>query len=67
MQGFAEKGVTPLKFSEAILKELQLVTQQVLAEEAGKDEDFARIWMSQKKFQRTYSHWKNYAYLPRDF
>ena len=67
MQGFAEKGVTPVKFSEEILRELQLVTQQVLAEEAEKDEDFARIWMSQKKFQQTYSHWKNHAYLPRDF
>ncbi len=67
MQGFAEKGVTPVKFPDAILKELQIVTNGVLNEEADKDEDFARIWSSQKKFQARYAHWKQNAYLRRDF
>jgi len=67
MQGFPAKGVTPVKFSNEILKELQKITLEVLAEEAEKNEDFARIWASQKKFLQTYSHWKSYAYLPRDF
>ncbi|MBV1876345.1 MAG: TRAP transporter substrate-binding protein [Pseudomonadales bacterium] len=67
MQGFAAKGVTSMQFSDEILKQLKVVTQEVLAEEADNDEDFARIWASQKKFQATYRHWKNKAYLPRDF
>jgi TRAP-type mannitol/chloroaromatic compound transport system substrate-binding protein len=67
MQGFPDKGVTPVKFTREILKELQKITNEVLAEEAGKDEDFARIWASQKKFRATYAHWKSHAYLPRDF
>lgn len=67
MQGFAEKGVTTVKFPDEILKELQSVTGEVLAEEAEKDEDFARIWHSQKAFQARYQHWKRNAYLRRDF
>lgn len=67
MQGFAEKGVTPAKFSLEILKELETITAQVLQQEADKDPDFARIWASQKAFQKTYQHWKSNAYLPRDF
>jgi len=67
MQAFPAKGVTPVKFSKEILKQLQLVTNEVLEEEAEHDADFARIWSSQKKFQQTYRQWKSYAYLPRDF
>ena len=67
MQGFPAKGVTPVKFSYEILKQLQKVTNVVLKEEADKDPDFARIWQSQKKFQATYRNWKSFAYLPRDF
>ncbi len=67
MAGFDDKGVTPVKFPKAVLKQLQTVTRDVLAEEAEKDSDFARIWASQKKFQETYKHWKSHAYLPRDF
>ena len=67
MKGFPGKGVTPVKFSRQILKELQKITEEVLTEEAQKDEDFARIWASQKKFLATYANWKSYAYLPRDF
>ncbi len=67
MQGFAAKGVTPMKFPIEILRELEAVTQQVLAEEAKNDPDFDRIWTSQKAFRKTYKHWKSHAYLPRDF
>lgn len=67
MQGFADKGVTPVKFPLEILQELKAVTEDVLAEEAANDPDFARIWASQKRFQANYQHWKRNAYLPRDF
>ena len=67
LKGFPAKGVTAVKFDINILKELQKVTELVLQEEADKDEDFRRIWDSQKQFMETYSLWKDYAYLPRDF
>jgi len=67
MQGFAAKGVTTVKFPEAILRELKVVTEDVLRVEAESDEDFARIWASQKRFQASYQHWKRNAYLDRDF
>lgn len=67
LKGFPSKGVTAVKFSIKILKELQKVTELVLQEEADKDEGFRRIWDSQKRFMQTYKIWKDHAYLPRDF
>ena len=67
MSGFKDKGVTPKKLPLTILKQLQSVTTKVLEQEAAKDEDFARIWASQKTFMAKYKIWKDHAYLPRDF
>ena len=67
MSGFKDKGVTPKKLSLTILKQLQSVTTKVLEQETAKDEDFARIWASQKTFMAKYKIWKDHAYLPRDF
>ncbi len=67
IKGFPDKGVTAVKLDHAILKELQQVTEIVLQEEADKDEDFRRIWASQKRFRQTYQLWKDHGYLPRDF
>lgn len=67
MSGFPEKGVSPRKLPEPVLRELLKVTNEVLAEEAAKDEMFAKIWESQKGFREQYSLWKEYGYLPRNF
>ncbi|PDH39233.1 MAG: C4-dicarboxylate ABC transporter [OM182 bacterium MED-G24] len=67
LQGFPAKGVSPRKLSVEILEQLAAVTEQVLIEEAANDEDFDRIWESQKRFLRSYRVWKDHAYLPRDF
>ncbi len=67
MAGYAAKGVTPVKFSPEVLKQLQEVTLAVLEEEAAADEWFRKIWESQKRFMTRYRMWKAYAYLPRDF
>ncbi len=67
MTAFPSRGVTPSKLSREILKELQRISGEVLQEEADKDEDFRRIWASQKRFMDTYRVWKEHAYLPRDF
>jgi TRAP-type mannitol/chloroaromatic compound transport system substrate-binding protein len=50
-----------------LLRELERITEAVMAEEAAKNEHFARIYESQKAFKEDYSHWKSRAYLPRDF
>ena len=65
--GFPEIGVTAGKLPDALLRELRAVTEQVLAEEAAKDADFAAILESQESFRADYAHWKKLAYLPRDF
>ncbi|MEX2326877.1 MAG: TRAP transporter substrate-binding protein [Pseudomonadales bacterium] len=67
ISGFPAKGVTPVRFSHKILKELQAITEEVLAEEAEKDEFFRRIHTSQTRFMEEYRPWKDHAYLPRDF
>lgn len=65
--GFAEVGVEARTLPKAVLRELQRVTESVLAEEAAKDADFAAILESQRQFRGDYAHWKSRAYLPRDF
>lgn len=67
LAGFPDLGVTASRLPDAILRELQSLTTQVLDEEAAADPDFARILKSQREFSRTYAPWKRLAYLPRDF
>lgn len=64
---FPEVGVTAGKLPLPLLRELSVVTQRVLEEEAAKDPDFKKILRSQQAFRKDYAHWKKLAYLPRDF
>jgi TRAP-type mannitol/chloroaromatic compound transport system substrate-binding protein len=64
---FPKVGVSAESLPLPILRELNVVSNTVLDEEAAKDEDFARVLESQRKFRSTYQHWKQRAYLPRDF
>ncbi|WP_299344478.1 TRAP transporter substrate-binding protein [uncultured Maritalea sp.] len=65
--GFPEKGVTANTLPEELLRELQVITQEVLEEEAANDEHFKTIYESQEAFSADYKNWKSLAYLPRDF
>lgn len=65
--GFPDIGVSAETLPDEVLRELQRVTELVLAEEAAKDESFREILESQQAFRATYAHWKSRAYLPRDF
>jgi TRAP-type mannitol/chloroaromatic compound transport system substrate-binding protein len=65
--GFPDIGVTAESLPMDVLRELERITEEVLAEEAEKDADFARIYEAQQAFRADYSHWKSRAYLPRDF
>ena len=67
IRGFPDIGVTAVRLPDEILRELQQVTAQVLAEEAANDADFARVYESQREFMQNYQVWKELAYLPRDF
>ncbi len=65
--GFEEQGVKAEYLSEPILRELEKVTQEVLAEEAANDAMFKKIYESQQAFRKEYANWKSFGYLPRDF
>jgi TRAP-type mannitol/chloroaromatic compound transport system substrate-binding protein len=65
--GFPDIGVSAEVLPEALLKQLQVVSLEVIAEEAARDADFAEVLASQRAFREDYSHWKTKAYLPRDF
>lgn len=67
IEAFKREGIISLKLDDAILRRLREVTEQVLEEEAAKDESFRIIYSSQKRFQKTYRSWKELAYLARDF
>lgn len=64
---FEKEGVKAVKLSDDILKALKKATDEVLAEEAAKNEGFKKILDSQKAFEATYDTWKSMGYLPRDF
>jgi TRAP-type mannitol/chloroaromatic compound transport system substrate-binding protein len=65
--GFADIGVSAEILPEELLRELNRVADDILNEEAAKDEDFAEILASQRAFRKSYAQWKSRAYLPRDF
>ena len=65
--GFPNIGVTAARLPESLLRELNRVSNDVLEEEANKNESFAKILASQRAFEESYQHWKRLAYLPRDF
>ncbi|MFT5261028.1 MAG: TRAP-type mannitol/chloroaromatic compound transport system substrate-binding protein, partial [Gammaproteobacteria bacterium] len=48
INSFPDKGVTAAKLPDDVIDELKRVTDVVMAEEAAKDEDFAKIWASQQ-------------------
>ena len=64
---FADKGVTANYLPEDVLRELNRLSDEVMAEESANDADFKRIYESQQAFRADYAHWKKFAYLPRDF
>ena len=67
MRDFAAAGVKVETLPMDVLRELERITVDVLAEEAAADTDFAAILQSQQDFRADYVWWKSRAYLPRDF
>ncbi len=67
IDGFRDRGVEAQRLPMPLLRELETVSREVMAEEARRNESFARIWESQKAFMADYDVWKRLGYLPRDF
>lgn len=67
LEYFQKTGVTTTSLSQALLKELRATTMEIMAEEAAKDAEFARVYAHQQKFRAQYRRWKKLAYLPIDF
>ena len=65
--GFPADGISAETLPTEILEGLREVANEVLDEEAARDEHFAKILKSQREFTATYIHWSRKAYLPRDF
>ena len=49
---------------EALLRELNRISDQILEEEAAKDADFAEILASQLAFREQYAEWKGGPICP---
>jgi TRAP-type mannitol/chloroaromatic compound transport system substrate-binding protein len=67
IRNFASHGITAETLPREMLEALRDVAQEVLDEEASKDEHFAKILASQRAFSETYGYWKRKGFLPRDF
>src|SRR3990167_2777679 len=59
MKNFAAKGVTARVLPEKMLRELEKVTNEVLAEESAKDPAFKKVLDSQRAFEQSYKVWKD--------
>lgn len=67
MKNFAAKGVAARVLPEKMLRELEKVTNDVLAEESAKDPAFKKVLDSQRAFEKSYKAWKDKAYMPRNW
>ena len=56
-------GVTLHKWSDADLAVFEEKWNEVAAEQAAKNEDFARIWKSMQDYREEYKLWKDYGFL----
>ncbi len=63
LQELEEKGVTIHTFSPEILEALEAAWNEVAAEEAARDADFARVLASYTEFRENYSRWGELGYL----
>jgi TRAP-type mannitol/chloroaromatic compound transport system substrate-binding protein len=67
LRASSAKGVIVSSLPEEVLRELEAVTEQVLAEQAAENDDFRRVLESQRAFSSDYQVWKSTGFLPRDF
>lgn len=67
MAQFKQEGVTLHYWSDEILKELYRLSNEVMAEEAAADPDFARAWESLRGYRERNTDWVRMSRLPPGF
>lgn len=65
MEKLEAEGVTLHKWDPAILDALRAAWDEVVAEQAAADADFARVWESLSEFRGRYKRWMEFGYMPR--
>jgi len=63
LRASAERGVRVLRLPDEILAALEVESRAILAAEASRDADFARVLESQRAFSADYALWRELAYL----
>ena len=63
LEYLADKGVQFHKWPQEFLDAYAQAWDQVVAEEAAKDSDFATAWDSLSAFRASYTTWKDLGYL----
>ena len=63
LQELQAKGVTVHRWNSEIMEALESAWNEVVEDEASKNEDFARVWTSLKEFRRGYKVWGDLGYL----
>ena len=58
-----EKGVTLHRWPDETLEVLRNAWNEVVKEEAAKDEDFAKVWASLSTFRESYKIWKDLGFV----
>ena len=58
-----EKGVTLHRWPDETLEVLRNAWDEVVKEEAAKDDDFAKVWASLSTFRESYKIWKDLGFV----
>lgn len=61
LRALQEDGVTLHRWSPEVLNAFREAWHAVVAEEAGNDPDFARVWQSLSTFREDYAFWRQYS------
>ncbi len=67
IKSLREQGAITRMLPLPVLRELERISGEVLAEQEAKDVMFARVLASQRAFAAEYREWKRLGFLPRDF
>lgn len=62
LEKFAERGIETRVLSPELVRALEIAAEEVLVEEAARDETFARVLAHQRAFRADYAKWKRFAY-----
>ena len=62
IENFKQQGISTRILSEELQKQLRIAANEVMEEEAAKDEHFKEVLESQRAFKATHDNWRTLAY-----